>query len=136
MKKLTLLFSLFLIVVSCSSNSPKSVAVNFFEAISEGDFETAKKYGDTATNSLFDLVLAFGADKMKEEIEKNKDKVKFEVTDEEIDGDEAKVTVKSTELESGKEETSIVQLKKIDGEWKVSMSKESLQNKEGGASPL
>ncbi len=65
MKIIVVLVSLFLIVVSCSSNSPKSVTLNCLNAITDGDFERAKEYGDKGTNGLFDLVLAFGAQASK-----------------------------------------------------------------------
>ncbi len=96
MKRIILLLCLVLAIsfTSCSSNSPKSVAISFLEELNEGDFDGAKKYTDSSTKSMLDLALSFGADKMKEEMKKSKVK-SFEVEKEEIDGEKANVTVKA-----------------------------------------
>jgi len=54
MKKLLslLLIAGSLLLVSCSSDSPKTVVEKFTKAMSEGDYATAKKYADKQTVEL------------------------------------------------------------------------------------
>ena len=119
MKKITLvlmsLAALF-IFASCG-NSPKSVAVKWYKAVSEGDVKTANKYSTDSTHAFNALIAAAlesekKSDKDKDDINETIDKLKS--AEEKIDGDTATLVV------DGKEGLT---LKKVDGEWKVDMKK-------------
>ncbi|VDH05947.1 Lumazine-binding domain [Bergeyella zoohelcum] len=113
-------------MVACNSgNSPKSVATKFLEHVNKGEFEEAKKYCDGPTADLMGMINSFGGNTMKEELaKKGKDK-KLEIIRVEEKDDKAKVYYKEGK---GKEES--LDLKKIDGKWKVSINKED-KKKEG-----
>ncbi|MBV7441464.1 DUF4878 domain-containing protein [Weeksellaceae bacterium TAE3-ERU29] len=119
-----LLCSLFF--VSCSGNKPGTVAEKFLTNLEKGNFEEAKKYSDESTAKLLDMVISFGGEKLKEEI-KNKEgnAPKIEIVRVEENDDKATVYYK----EEGAEKENKIDLKKIDGDWKVSMNKED--GKEG-----
>lgn len=123
MKKLLAFCIMAIFFVACgSSSSPKAVAEKFLTATQKGDFEEAKKYGDSQTADLLNLVTTFGGESLKEEIKKEGVK-EFTIEKVEEKDDLATVTYKV----EGKE--NFLRLKKIDGEWKVSMNKENM-NKE------
>lgn len=108
-------------LTSCGGSSPEAVAEKFLTAIKKADFETAKKYASPETEAL----LGFAAMMPADEIEKQKEegsKVKIKVVGSEIseDGTTAKVTIESTDKDGNVSEDKL-DLKKIDGEWKVSM---------------
>jgi hypothetical protein len=118
--------SLFLVLLfaACSNNSPKSVAGNFLSALNKMDFEAAKKYGTEDTGKLLDMMSGFA--KMIPDSSK-KNETKFSITGEKIDGDKATVTY----TEEGKEGEQSIPLMKVNGEWKVAMSKDSMNDSEG-----
>ena len=110
---------------ACSGgNTPKGVAENFLKAYSKLDFEGAKKYGTEETGKMLDMFSSLT--KMMPDSAKKKD-VKTEVTSEKIDGDKAVVTY----TEDGKPGDQTLNLAKVDGQWKVVMSKDNMN---GGAS--
>lgn len=98
------------VFTACSSGSPTSVAKNFTESIAKGKYEDAKKYCTEPTAKLLDMAMAFGGEA------KVDPDFKFESIREEIDGETAKVFVKKGEGEEA------IDLVKVDGAWKVSMS--------------
>jgi hypothetical protein len=127
MKKLLslLLIAGSLLLVSCSSDSPKTVVEKFTKAMSEGDYATAKKYADKQTVELLGALEAM-AKISPEEVAKTTKETKelyksFEVTKVEENGDTAKVYTKTAQ---GEGET--YDLKKEDGKWRVSMKKEGM----------
>jgi predicted negative regulator of RcsB-dependent stress response len=99
-------------IASCGSNdSPSSVARKFYAAVEKND---AKAMGQVATPETVQMMAMFG--------EKASGMVtamgKIKKTTEEINGDTAVVTLT---FENG--ETSDLDLIKIDGKWKVVVSK-------------
>jgi hypothetical protein len=113
-------------MVACGgSDTPKSVAENFLKAMNKMDYETAKKYGSADTGKLLDMMSGF-AKMMPDSAKKEKS---FEIKDEKIEGDKAIVTY----TESGEEGEQTLNLLKVDGKWKVAMSKDSM-NGEGDGS--
>lgn len=107
-------------LVACSGgDSPKGVAKNFLKAYSKADFEGAKKYGTEETGKLLDMLSGFS--KMMPDTVKNKE-VETDITSEKIDGDKATVTYK----EDGKDVGQTLNLVKVDGKWKVAMSKDNM----------
>ncbi|GIJ95182.1 DUF4878 domain-containing protein [Capnocytophaga stomatis] len=127
MKKIFLILTVFLalLTASCSGDSPKSVAEKFLTAMENQNFEEAKKYSDDSMKQLLTML-----DDMPKENNKKAENAKVKVTKVEKEGDKAKVfyIIESSEIEGESKEQSI-DLKKIDGKWKVSFNKEDA-NKE------
>jgi len=115
-----------LFLVSCGGgDSPKSVAENFLKAMNKMDYETAKKYGSEDTGRLLDMMSGF-ANMIPDSARQEKS---FEIKNEKIDGDKATVTY----VQSGEVGEQTLDLVKIDGKWKVAMSKDSMNGEEGGS---
>lgn len=111
-------------MISCGGgDTPKSVAENFLKALNKMDYETAKKYGSEDTGKLLDMMSGF-AKMMPDSAKKD---VSFEIKDEKINGDKATIVYSST----GDEGEQTLNLVKIDGKWKVAMSKDSMNGQEG-----
>jgi hypothetical protein len=127
MTKFSKLFTFaLLILTSCGGgDSPKSVAENFLKAMNKMDYETAKKYGSEDTGRLLDMMSGF-ANMIPDSAKQEKS---FEIKDEKIDGDKATVTYS----QSGEVGEQTLDLVKIDGKWKVAMSKDSMNGEEGGS---
>ena len=109
-------FAAILLLTSCGggASAPKDVTVKFLEATTKADFKEANKYASEETIKMLDMIKAFAS--MKPDSVKNK-KVEIEVIEEKIDGDNATVRYK----QNGKE--NAIKLVKIDGNWKVNISK-------------
>jgi len=117
-------FSLF----SCSGNGPEGVAEKFVVLTSQGDFTEAKKYCDESTAAMMNMAETLVAGKKEELKEKNKD-IKVDIISSDVKDDKATVKYNIVNGETTSEEKQI-DLKKIDGEWKVSLNKEG-----AGATP-
>lgn len=128
MKKLFFISALFLafLVTSCSNNSPKVVAEKFLTEMENQNFEEAKKYADDSMQQLLTMLNG-----MPKDNNKKAENVKVKVVRVEENGDKAKAfyIVEGKEVEGESKEQSI-DLKKVDGKWKVSFNKEDA-NKEG-----
>jgi hypothetical protein len=112
-------------LISCGGgDSPKSVAEHFLKAMNKMDYETAKKYGSEDTGRLLDMMSGF-AKMIPDSARQEKS---FEIKDEKIDGDKATVTY----LQQGEEGEQSLDLVKLDGKWKVAMSKDSMNGEESG----
>ena len=112
-------FAFALLVIGCS-NSPETVAKKWGKAIIEGDLKEANKYSTEKTSAANAFYISWlSASKQKAE-EKNdyteylkvKEELECKDTRVEIDGDVAIIYGKSY---------SIMQLKKVNGDWKVDM---------------
>ncbi len=116
---------------SFDSSEPAKVTEQFMQLFISGDFEAARQYGSQATSGLLDVANNTGmADKLQKEYAKKK-----------AAGKEDKIAVKECKVEEGiahceiinesvsKDETLSIPLIKEGGQWKVDLSKESL-NKE------
>jgi hypothetical protein len=101
-----------LIIGCAASNSPTAAAKNFFAAVQKNDTKALGKY---ATPETISLMAMFGT-KLQGTVSAYG---KITGTTETIDGDTAVVTVS---FENG--EDTEINLKKIDGKWKVHMSME------------
>ena len=113
-------------LIACGGgDSPKSVAENFLKALNKMDYETAKKYGSEDTGKLLDMMSGF-AKMMPDSARQERN---FEIKDEKIDGDKATVTY----LESGEDGEQSLSLVKVEGKWKVAMSKDSMSGEENGS---
>jgi len=126
MKKLTYLLGVMafsLIMFSCSSgNSPESVAQDFMEALVKQDFDTAKELGTDQTKGFISMIegmMKMMPEKDKKENTSFNDLKNIKWGETKIDGDKAIVHYGNGE---GQEEK--INLKKVDGKWKVDMKKE------------
>ena len=111
-------FVILAFVIGCSGNSPKSVADNFLKAMNKMDFEGAKKYGTEDTGKMLDMLSGF----MKMMPDSSKKETHSQIISEAIDGDKATVTYKDEKNEG----EQVLNLVKIDNQWKVSMNKDNL----------
>lgn len=128
MKRIFLISTVFLafLITSCSVDSPKNVAEKFLTAMENQDFEEAKKYSDESMKRLLNIL-----NEMPKDDNKKNENAKIRVTKVEEEGDKAKafyIVEGGVEAEGENKEQSI-DLKKIDGKWKVSFNKEDA-NKE------
>ncbi|MFN8143085.1 MAG: DUF4878 domain-containing protein [Bacteroidia bacterium] len=120
-----LAISVFILFFSCGKgDSPRAVADSFLKAFHEQDFEAAKKYGTEDTRKLMETMAGFS--KMVQDSGQTAE-VKYEIISEKIEGDNAVVMYK----EEGKEGEIPLNLMRVDGKWKVNMTKESLNGAEG-----
>lgn len=116
--KITFLIGLFcLLLTGCSNNSPEGVAKEFCEAVYSGNFKKAKSLCTPQSAAGIDFGLSVMRDEdLKERISS---KVEANVIDCHIDdkGETAQVTVEVKVNDDKRKEE--IDLKKIDGEWKV-----------------
>jgi len=113
-----------ILLFSCSnSDSPRSIADKFLKAMSAQDFETAKLYGTEETEKLLDMLNGF----TKRSSDMANRELKYEITHENITGDNATVFYK----EEGRAGELQLPMVKVDGKWKVMLSKESINSSEG-----
>lgn len=106
-----------------NSDSPRAVAEKFLKAMSAKDFETAKKYGTEETEKLLDMMS--GLTKMSQDTTNHT--MKFEITKENVSGENAIIYYH----EEGRDGELQLPMVKLDGKWKVLLSKESINSSEG-----
>lgn len=117
--------SVLLLLFACTGgDSPKSVSEKYLKAIGAYDFDAAKKYGTEDTGKLLDIMNGFA--KMVPDSTKNN--INFTILDERIDGDKAVVVYK----EEGEDGETSLSLLRVEGKWKVNMTKESINEAESG----
>ena len=102
-----------LFLTGCS-DSPKDVVGKWANAIADGDTETANKYSTSNVHVLNAIMISAIKDKKEGSEEFVASMKKLDSAKEEITGDTAKVT-----LEDGES----IDLKKVDGDWKVDVKK-------------
>ena len=124
MKKLLSIGMIVLIAFTFScgggSSEPKAVAEDFLKALAEQDYAAAKELGTKSTVSLISMIESMAS--MIPEDQKKADKediASLKMGDVEIDGDNAVVYFSTDKKEGDK-----IDLKKVDGKWKVDMKKE------------
>lgn len=121
-----LLFALSISLLSCnstSSDNPKTVLSNFFEAVTKKDFVTAKKYVTKDSQGILGMI-EMSMQAAPDSAESMFSKQKIQLDDAVINGDKA--TVKVTEKENG--ESNLFVLKKEDAQWKVAFDKTTLMD--------
>ncbi|HNQ61529.1 MAG TPA: DUF4878 domain-containing protein [Bacteroidia bacterium] len=120
-----LFLSTLLFLFSCSGgDSPKAVAEKYLKAIGSYDFDAAKKYGTEDTGKLLEMMSGFA----KMVPDSTKDDIRFTILEERIEGEKAVVVYK----EEGEEAEVSLNLLKVEGKWKVNMTKESINEAESG----
>ena len=111
MKKMLLFAALACLFVACSSTSgPKDAAEKFLTNLAKGEIEEAKKYATPQTGMLLDFAAAFGQMPVNPDFQ-------FNFVKDSIVDDRAWVTY--TTEKGGEEE--VVELIKVDGDWKVNI---------------
>jgi hypothetical protein len=101
-------------------NSPEVIAEKFLNHIEKGEFNDAKLYCDEKTASMIEVLESFATSFPK------KDTIDLvEILSSEIKDDQATVTYSM----SKKEEEQLT-LKKVDGQWKISIDKENQKKEE------
>jgi hypothetical protein len=123
-KKATLLSFIFIftVLVSCvkDDKSPEVIAEIFLNHIEKGEFNDAKLYCDEKTASMIEVLESFATSFPK------KDTIDLvEILSSEIKDEQATVTYSM----SKKEEEQLT-LKKVDGQWKISIDKENQKKEE------
>ena len=113
----------------CSGNSPESVAEKFLKAMNKMDYDGAKKYGTEDTGKMLDMLSGF----MKMMPDSSKKETNFEIIS--LTAVDNKATV--TYFDDKNDGEQVLNLIKIENQWKVSMNKDNLggntENIETGA---
>lgn len=108
--------------VSCKKRpEPQEVALEFMHAIQESNFERAKEYATKESQQVILLYSIFDGKRNENEREKIKN-AKLEVVDHAEEGDKATVTI----LNSSAKQQETLQLVKESGNWKISLTLESI----------
>ncbi len=100
---------------------PQEVALEFMHAIQESNFERAKEYATKESQQVILLYSIFDGKRNENEREKIKN-AQLEVVDHKEDGDKATVTI----LNSSASQQETLQLVKESGQWKISLTLESI----------
>jgi hypothetical protein len=101
--------------------APQEVALSFMHAIQESNFDLARDYATKESQQVIQLYSFFDARRNNTERDKIK-KAGIEVVDTEENGDKATVTV----LNSSSKQKERLQLVKENGQWKISLTFESI----------
>jgi hypothetical protein len=113
MKKTTWIIWFFLsIMVACSSDTPKDIAEDFLDALSKKKFEKAKTYVTPESMAIIDMFAQYP--------DQTNIPSDFKVTSEETLSDTEVIVSYEATVNSVKK-TETMQLKKIDGKWKVQL---------------
>jgi hypothetical protein len=124
MKKLfTIIAIACLTLISCSGNGPEGVAKSFLSHTNKGEMAEAKKYCDEKTASILGMAESMLTPERIEEMKKKN--VKIDIVSSEVKDETAKVTYQLTS-EGEKSDEKTLDLKKVDGDWKVTMNKEGM----------
>ncbi|ASZ13614.1 DUF4878 domain-containing protein [Chitinophaga pendula] len=116
-----LLFSGTLLIACKKRAAPQEVALEFMHAIQESNFDQAREYATKESQQIIQLYSIFDARRNDAERDKIK-KAKIEVIDTQENGDKATVTV----LNSSSSQKEMLQLIKEKGQWKISLTFESI----------
>ena len=125
LKSLALVVAAGLIITGCGGgNTPSAVAKKWMDACKNFDPASAKKYVSNDFQAKYDEAIeAMEAPETKANLELAKSfmkDLKFNVSDEKIDGDVATVSITVSFM--GQEDSQVVYLKKEDGTWKVNQA--------------
>ena len=126
MKKLTsigfiLLFSLFMVSCGGSGDNPQGVAKDFFKALADKNYDKAKDLGTENTGMMIGFIesMAKMAPEGQDTDSGMGDLDAIEWGETKVDGDNATCFYSTPDKKDQK-----VELKKVDGKWKVDMKKD------------
>ncbi|WP_262707097.1 DUF4878 domain-containing protein [Chitinophaga barathri] len=109
-------------LTSCKKRpEPQEVALEFMHAIQESNFERAKEFATKESQQVILLYSIFDGKRNENEREKIKN-AKLEVVNHQENGDKATVTI----LNSSASQQETLQLVKESGQWKISLTLESI----------
>ncbi|MBV7531498.1 DUF4878 domain-containing protein [Chitinophaga sp. sic0106] len=113
-----------LLLSSCKKKAtPDEVALAFMHAIQDSNFDKARDYATKESQQVIQLYSFFDARRNEAEREKIKNaQIKVVKTEESDSGDKASVTI----LNSSAHQEEILQLVKESGQWKISLTFESI----------
>ncbi len=121
-----LLIVLALLALSACGNKIESTARSFFDAMEKQDIAKMKDYVTEEGQQILTMAEAFTAE-MSEEQKDGMEKMKYKILETTEDGDNAVVSFEQWEVDNPEDkETNELKLTKIDGEWKVDLSKEDM----------
>nr|WP_256379074.1 DUF4878 domain-containing protein [Chitinophaga sp. SYP-B3965] len=107
---------------SCKKRpEPQEVALEFMHAIQESNFERAKEFATKESQQVILLYSIFDGKRNENEREKIKN-AQLKIVDHKEDGDKATVTI----LNSSASQQETLQLIKESGQWKISLTLESI----------
>lgn len=107
---------------SCKKRpEPQEVALEFMHAIQESNFERAKEYATKESQQVILLYSIFDGKRNENEREKIKN-AQLKIVDHKEEGDKATVTI----LNSSASQQETLQLIKESGQWKISLTLESI----------
>lgn len=126
MRKLTgigivLFFTLFFAACGGSSDNPQDVAKDFLKALADKNYDKAKDLGTQNTAMMIGMIESM-ASMAPDSIQNNEDQMDMDIIkwgETKIDGDVATCFYSTPDKEEQK-----LDLKKIDGKWKVDMKKD------------
>lgn len=120
-----------LLLTSCSKHAtPPEVALNFMHAIQQSNFELAKKYATKESQQVISLYAIFDDRRNTAEREKIR-QAQISIVSQQEKGNQATVTV----LNSSSKKEELLQLVKESGQWKISLTLESIIPNSPGAAP-
>ena len=109
---------------SCKKRpEPQEVALEFMRAMQESNFERAKEFATKESQQIILLYSIFDGKRNENDREKIKN-AQLKVLDHKEDGDKANVTILNSS--AGQQETLQLQLIRESGQWKISMTLESI----------
>lgn len=123
-RRLVLLFGVFsgLLIAGCQKQTkPDEVALDFMHAIQQSNFEQAKEFATKESHPVIMLYSVFDGRRTADEREKIKH-AEIKVLDTQEHGDKATVTI----LNSSAKQEERLQLVKESGQWKISLTFESI----------
>lgn len=127
--RLTCLVLLAFILAACSGKAPDNVAVDFSRALYTGDSDKAITYCTDDTKPMVGMIMGMAASKV-EQMKESDPKIKVLESAVSEDGNSATTVLEIKDYfdfskgeisEEAQEET--VHMKKIDGKWKVALTK-------------
>lgn len=129
MKQISILLLIIIAMIGLAAcgNKPEATAKAFFKALETQDFEAAKKLATPEGKELLSIIQSF-AENVSEEQKEEMKSTRYQVLSSSVDGDIATVQYEQWNTDSpDNKESHSIQMKKIDGAWKVHFVKDDIQ---------
>ena len=105
------------VLASCGGGTPEEVAIQFNEALLDGDVEAAQDLSTEETAKLMPLIIGFASSQTKNMSDEDKKKRLEAMETMECDAEGEKAMC------GPKGQRKTVELQKVDGDWKVHINK-------------